>query len=467
MSLPDIDFRHIRPLNGSRQDGFEELCCQLARLEPGFAGLEFQRKGQGGDAGVECFVRFSSGEETGWQAKYIFRWDNSFRKQLDESIRTALEKHTRLVEYIVCIPFDLPDSRSGRSKTARQKWEDWCSKWKNHAKGTKRDLRIALWGRSELISRLTNGGPVCAGRALYWFAAESMTPGWFRTQFKLAEASLGSRYTPETNIELPIRQDFIAFARHPQLQKEIDGWFLDVSDKGRSAVDAVRALPGDEANARADAVRAAVDALASSLDAPPIAVDRMYPVDDWISAVSGSLSAVRETLDWTFGLPGSKPGPSGIEPERRARYDLYGLIEAFEDIADALSSSRWRMVNAYAVLFTGPAGIGKSHFLADFVNHHLQQGGPARLLLGGSFRDGELWPQIRDCLDPGRRPNDEFRRFPGRSRCCRRSGRHESGRVYRCVERGPMASTYGPSGFPAFLEAFGPFPQGRHRAVVP
>ena len=456
MSLPDIDFRHIRPLNGSRQDGFEELCCQLAYLETGFERLEFQRKGRGGDAGVECFARSSDGKETGWQAKYIFRWDNSFRQQLDESIRTALEKHPGLVEYIVCIPFDLPDSRSGRGKTARQKWEGWCSKWRKYAKEAKRELRITLWDKNELINRLTNDGPAYAGRTLYWFSAESMTAGWFRTQFEAAKASLGSRYTPETNVELPIRQDFIAFARHPRLQKEIDGWLFDVSDKGRSAVNAVCALPGDEANARADAVNAAVDALASLLGAPPVALDGRYPLDDWISAVSDALSAARETLDWSFGLPQSKPGRSGIEPERWARHAVYRLVEALRDIADALSSNRWRMANADAVLFAGPAGIGKSHFLADFVNHHLLQGGPALLLLGGPFRDGELWPQIRDRVD--RPPTEQFRHFLGALDAAAEAA---GTRAVVCIDA--LNEGYGvdiwPERLPAFLEAFTSFPR--------
>ena len=456
MSLPDIDFRSIRPFNGSQRDGFEELCCQLARLEPGFVGLEFQRKGQGGDAGVECFVRFSSGEETGWQAKYVFRWDDNFSKQLDESIRTALEKHPALVEYIVCIPFDLPDSRSGKGKTTRQKWEDWRSKWKRRAKEDQRQLSIALWGKSELIARLTKGGPTDAGRTLYWFDAEAMTTGWFRIQFDAAKASLGNRYTPETNVELPLRQDFIAFARHPQLQKEIDDWFLEISDKGRSAVNAVSALPGDGANAQADAVTATVDALASLLGAPPVALDSKYPLDDWISAVSDSLSAARETLDWSFSLPRSKPGRSGIEPERWARHAVYRLVEALHDIEDALSSNRWRMANAEAVLFVGPAGIGKSHFLADFVNHHLQQSVPALLFLGGPLRDGELWPQIRDRLD--RPPTEQFRHFLGALDAAAEAAGTRAILCIDALNEGDGVNIW-PERLPAFLEIFTSFPR--------
>lgn len=125
MPLPDIDFAKIRAYDGSRHTGFEELCSQLASLEDQPAGSVFIRKGRGGDAGVECFLRLSDGNERGWQAKYVPEWTASLSKQLDKSARAALTKHPRLTELIVCLPFDLSDSRPARGKSALQKWTGW------------------------------------------------------------------------------------------------------------------------------------------------------------------------------------------------------------------------------------------------------------------------------------------------------------------------------------------------------
>ena len=69
MSTPVIDWKAIRPLNGSRAKGFEELCAQLARSESP-DGTRFERKGTP-DAGVECYTILSDGGEWGWQAKYF------------------------------------------------------------------------------------------------------------------------------------------------------------------------------------------------------------------------------------------------------------------------------------------------------------------------------------------------------------------------------------------------------------
>ena len=63
-----INFWDIR----NKESGFEELICQLARLEKPDKGKEFIRKeGAGGDAGVECYWILEDDSETCWQAKYL------------------------------------------------------------------------------------------------------------------------------------------------------------------------------------------------------------------------------------------------------------------------------------------------------------------------------------------------------------------------------------------------------------
>ena len=411
MSLPDISFENIRSFDGSSHAGFEELCCQLASLERASSGGAFHPKGRGGDAGVECYRCRADGKEVGWQAKYLFRWSNSLRTQLNHSIRTALDKHPNLVEYVVCLPFDLSDSRTGRGKTAREKWDAWCTKWKRVSAERQRKLTITLWGKSELTSRLTREDPAYSGRLLYWFGRETLTAEWFEEQFGKAIDSLGSRYTPETNVELPIRQGFLAFARHPQLQKQIDGWFFRVTEKGSDAVDAIRGTDTEAANVHSSALVEAIHSLTSLLDAEPIGPDQPYPIIDWSASASNCLNLARRALNWTYDLPPSNPSSIGKKSVGWAQHTLHELIEALHEIKSALASKSWQLTNTKAVLLQGPAGIGKSHLLADIVEHHLDEGGPGLLLLGGDFIDNEPWPQIRDRLDLP--PTEQFKHFLG------------------------------------------------------
>jgi hypothetical protein len=80
--LPDIDFQKIRSHRGAQHHGFEELCCQIASLEPRAASDAFYRKGVGADAGVECFLKHGNGNETGWQAKWFLKFGDSQTAQL-------------------------------------------------------------------------------------------------------------------------------------------------------------------------------------------------------------------------------------------------------------------------------------------------------------------------------------------------------------------------------------------------
>ena len=69
--MSQIDFRNIRTHKGTQHDGFEELCCQLASFEEMPEGSIFRCKGDGKDAGVECYWRLPDGNEKAWQTKYF------------------------------------------------------------------------------------------------------------------------------------------------------------------------------------------------------------------------------------------------------------------------------------------------------------------------------------------------------------------------------------------------------------
>lgn len=400
VALPDIAFDKIRPHEGSRNGGFEELCAQLAALEPASASTSFFRKGRGGDAGVECFERRSDGTERGWQAKYLFSWDQSLSSQLSKSIRVALDKHPKLTDYVVCLPFDLPDVRPDKGQSAAQKWEAWKAKWEKTASEEGRALSISLWDKSGFSRRLAAEDPAYAGRLLYWFGTESLTTSWFEQQFGKAKAGLGSRYTPDTNVELPIRKSFLGFARDPSLQKAIDDWFVGLRSSGQGAVDAVKnAVPAGQDDPHSEPLERALDALAEQIGLPPIGPESPYPLHDWFAATKACLAAARAALSWTFGLPSEKTANSSVDPKQWAQHSLHEILGLLSIIADALDSEEWRLANEKTALLEGAAGIGKSHLLADVVEHQINAGRPAILVLGSSLIDAEPWRQILLELD--------------------------------------------------------------------
>lgn len=405
MSLPEINFEHIRVFNDSRNLAFEELCSQLAFLDS-TSGSTFYRKGRGADGGVECYKAMPDGFEIAWQAKYLFKWDANLASQLDKSIETALEKHPQLKEYIVCLPFDLPDSRRGKSKSALEKWAEWKEKWIAYAKNLERDLSISLWDKNQLIIRLSQDNPIYSGRVLYWFDKELMTANWFATKFERSKASLGKRYSPETNIELPIRQNIASMVRGIGLQKRIDYWLSKALEEGRSTIQSIRGLSSFEsAEHHTNIIASGIKKLADLIGKRVIGANEDYPLDIWIREINECISVAKISLEWVFHLDDSEHKRGSYnDPKRWAEHRLYHLIGFFNDFVDELNSLRWQLSNSKALLVTGEAGIGKSHLLADVVEHQLHMGCPAILLLGSIFIDGDPWRQILQHLD---RPTTE------------------------------------------------------------
>ena len=173
--LLNIDFSKIRNHDGSQDNGFEELICQLAHLSPPDNADYFVRKdGAGGDAGVECYWKLTDGSEHAWQAKYFLsNLEASQWKQISESVESALVKHPDLTKYYVCLPRDWNDSRKkGRGeKLINSNWDKWVEhveKWSKLAKEKGMNVQFTYWCKHEISLMLqTVDNPRYAGKALY------------------------------------------------------------------------------------------------------------------------------------------------------------------------------------------------------------------------------------------------------------------------------------------------------------
>ena len=215
-----LDWNAIRPLNGARDKGFEELCSQLARCEAP-PDARFIRKGTP-DAGVECYAVLPDESEWAWQAKYFLASpEKSQWQQVNDSVLTALKRHPSITRYYVCMPLELPDGRveiktknSGKTKrtiTAYDKWIEHIKKWKGAAAKEGRDVEFVFWGSHELLELLVK--PRHVGRVRFWFDKVGFDSAWFSTRIEEAIRTAGPRYTPEVHIDLPIALEFEAFGR--------------------------------------------------------------------------------------------------------------------------------------------------------------------------------------------------------------------------------------------------------------
>lgn len=191
-----LDWQSIRPLNGGREKGFEELCAQLARAECP-ADAAFVRKGTP-DAGVECYAVFLDKSEWCWQSKYFDTLGDSQWSQIDKSVSTALKKHPKLVKYFVCVPLDRPDGRVEDTRSAKDKWDDHVESWNRKASEQGMSVEFIYWGSHELLQRMAR--PEHIGLVRFWFDTRAFDKKWFETRLEGAIRTAGPRYTPEVHV---------------------------------------------------------------------------------------------------------------------------------------------------------------------------------------------------------------------------------------------------------------------------
>ena len=348
-------------------------------------------------SGIECFVAHNDRTESGWQAKYFFEFGANQVAQLDKSIEQALAKHPRLRRYIVCLPINLRDQRTGKAHSQLERWQAWVKKWQANAHRKGRALAIELWDETQLLKRLTQSGPDFAGRVQYWFDHATFAPEWFRQRFEEARAGLGERYTPETNVDLPIRRSLLAFARDPAVQREIEEWFAKLEGIRYRAINEIGEVLTDAAEiALVSKLDASADKLARALSSRPLESGDTLPTDVWKKEAGNFAVAINECIEaiWNRERDTEKRAPERDD----AIYSLRRLNQALDAISDALRDNRWQIVNSRRLLVYGDAGVGKSHLFGDAVAHCITHQQPAILALGSNFVDGDPWRQILDQL---------------------------------------------------------------------
>jgi len=149
-----LEWHHIRISHDSRYDAFEKLCCDLAEREAVPDGAEFFALGAP-DAGVECFWRLPDGSAWAWQAKFFTSPPtNNQWGELDDSVKTALDKRPSLTKYTICLPIDPPDPRIPGRKSLTDKWNDHVQKWEQWAHLRSMQVEFVYWGEHQIRNRL-------------------------------------------------------------------------------------------------------------------------------------------------------------------------------------------------------------------------------------------------------------------------------------------------------------------------
>lgn len=376
-----IEWQHIQSFNNSQHNAFEELVCQLAREEAIANKKEFYRVAAP-DGGVEAYCVLENGEEYGWQAKYFLSMKDSQWSQLKESFETALETHPKLTKYYICIPLDRADPRRENRSWFMDKWNKKTQKWAEDAKNQGRNVTFEYWGSSELIHRLSEEKH--AGRKRFWFSKEEFSDKWFRSHIDNSIKNLGHRYTPELNFELEIAKYFDVLSRNENFYehfksnihlfiKKLEGFARDILSQ-----DVVKNFIGllrDQVN------------ISQRLE--------LFAIED----IKKNIKSVEDSLhQYRTDLENKKDEFSEEELSSKRFYirEAYRFLSEFQSF---INSPLLPLANRPVMLFSGEAGVGKSHLLADIASKRIKENKACILLLGQHFASKESpWKQILNTL---------------------------------------------------------------------
>ena len=390
-------------MDGSRVGGFEELCAQLARAES-LPGAKFERTGSP-DAGVECYSVLSDGSECGWQAKYFSKLGDSQWRQLDKSVKTALDKHPALVRYFVCVPMDRSDGRICGRRSAMDRWNERVVKWQQWARGRGMYVEFIWWGASELIDRLSR--PQHIGTLNFWFGTRAFDHSWFRKHINDAIRVVADRYSPDIHIELAIAQQLATFARTDESFNRIKSLARGL----RRAFGAIRiqrsqdnSLPQDAKLNELHQIEKAILKGFADLESTPVDPMPLDAIAENVDTAASIAAAILEVVrQHERDYDDQQSAEEGRQSYRANPFTewaniLYRLRAELSE-ASACISEADRIVNSRLMVLKGVAGTGKTHLLCDLASRRVAVGAPVILLLGHRFTEpSEPWTQVLQML---------------------------------------------------------------------
>ena len=397
----DLDWNSIRAVNGSKRDGFEELCTQLARADCP-PGCRFERKGTP-DSGVEAYVVHPDQTEWAWQAKFFQSMGDSQWAQLDESVAAAIEGHPKLTRFIVCISCDLPDGRAPRKKSARERWNDRVSAWTQLAAKKAMAVEFVWAGSHELLTKLAN--PEHISLLNFFFGERHLDETWLRARLSEAHQAAGPRYTPELNVKLPLAEQFQALGRTREFFRRIQAAATGIKERVRSHAFSVGRAPDPALESLVKtaqaACNAALAAFVSLSDDPIIAapLDELHTtLRDAARRVDALLSELRRRAE----AEKAENTASGTQFQRSSSDDSYALRDLRSQLTDAYAivDKHRDIIDRRLLILTGDAGSGKTHLLCDLAEQRLDAGLPTVVLMGQRFLEtGDPWTQALQQLD--------------------------------------------------------------------
>lgn len=400
--MEELNFSNIRNHDGSSDNGFEELICQLAHLSPPENADYFVRKdGAGGDAGVECYWKLNDGSEHAWQAKYFLNSLVSNQwSQISKSVKTVLEKHPNLTKYYVCLPRDWNDSRKlgANGNTVNSSWDKWQEhviKWEKEAIKSGMEVEFTYWCKHEISMLLQRDEPLFSGRARYWFNAPVLTTTNFKKLAERSRKSLGERYTPEFHLDLPVAKVFDGLGKSKALWDELETQINDWKEAAEKAQPAIASVEESTTELSLNNVNTEINDLFETLFNGVMSQSFLDNISLHRQRIADLMRKLSLVSDQLLTLSFSEKEK---DQQRSQQSQFYSFDAETERLSNYLENNICKAASRRCVLLIGEAGIGKSHLLCDITLKRIKDGLPTLFVLGQHYQGGNPLATLQNSL---------------------------------------------------------------------
>lgn len=399
-----ISFSEINIYQGSQDNAFEELVCQVVRRTDAANNTTWIRlHGAGGDGGVEAYWYTEPDYKIGIQVKYFLKSGEIDWSQIKKSFETAINIHSDLKEYYIYLACDLTGPTSRKGTTGTDHWKVISEDLKKTASDISRNIQIKLRTASDLLSMLAH--PKCAGLQEYWFNSIEITPERLRQWLDSAVSALGERFHPEDHVEVSAQSVIRILSRNTGAKKNLLSCVSKVLNCHRLTTpsawtkDVSKIKLIEEANKSIDQfIHFKNEACSDS--------SICWPVDEWRLRVNSLTESIRVLHNAAF--PSTEQKAENGDNFSYFREKAYSLIGSLNELDNVINSKAFDAEISRSAFIIGEAGTGKSHLLAFEAEEILSEGGVCLLFLGHRFQDLLIWNNIASQLGYPNKSRDEL-----------------------------------------------------------
>ncbi len=198
MTIEYIDFSKLKPYNGKVTKCFEQLCYQIAYREYKDLGEFTAIDGDGGDGGVEFYLKLQNGDVWGWQCKFYQekgRLDSNRKKSIEDSLKTACRNHKNLKKWFLCLKTDLTEDSIDKNKKITKGEQSWFKNILSQNIPADREIDIDYWGETNFLYFLSKSTHY--GTRQFFFGELEFNDSWFENKVKENFTVVGEKYDPD------------------------------------------------------------------------------------------------------------------------------------------------------------------------------------------------------------------------------------------------------------------------------